>query len=148
MFHTVIMTTRNALTTVIKKERDSKSKDDLRNISLTPFISKLVENLIYDRLIEHWGHKMDSGQCGGRKGYSVLIYLVKISPDIVLRISVDLLKIWLLIKNPHFCPILVKRDGNESTKTEYHYDNWTIIENSLLLANISASLIFFGTCFH
>ena len=62
--------------------------------------------------------------------------------------KIDLLKIWLLIKNQHFCPILVKLDGNESTKTEYHYDNWTIIENSLLLANISASLIFFGTCFH
>ena len=63
--------------TVIEKEKDPKSKDELRNISLTQFISKLVENLIYDLLIEKWGDKLDSGQFGGRKGYSVLIYLVK-----------------------------------------------------------------------
>ena len=32
--------------TVIEKERDPQSKEQLRNISLTLFISKLVENLI------------------------------------------------------------------------------------------------------
>ena len=64
--------------TVIEKETDPKSKEDLRNISLTQFISKLVENLIYDLLIEQWGEKLDSGQFGGRHGYSVLLYLVKL----------------------------------------------------------------------
>ena len=47
--------------TVIEKEKDPQSKDDLRNISLTLFISKLVENLIYDLLIEKFGDKIDTG---------------------------------------------------------------------------------------
>ena len=38
---------------------------------------KLVENLIYDRLIAIWGEKIDSGQFGGRKNHSVLLYLVQ-----------------------------------------------------------------------
>ena len=58
--------------TVIEKEKDPQSKDDLRNISLTLFISKLVENLIYDLLIENFGDKLDTGQHGGKKKHSVL----------------------------------------------------------------------------
>ena len=54
---------------VIEKEKDPKTKDELRNISLTLFISKLVENLIYDLLIKVFGDKIDSGQHGGRKKY-------------------------------------------------------------------------------
>ena len=64
--------------TVIEKERDPKSKEQLRNISLTLFISKLVENLIYDILMKHFGDKIDTGQHGGRKKYSVLLYMVKL----------------------------------------------------------------------
>ena len=64
--------------TVIEKIRDPQTKDDLRNISLTLFISKLVENIIYDLLMNNFGHKIDAGQHGGRKGYSVLLYLVKL----------------------------------------------------------------------
>ena len=63
--------------TVIEKEKNPQSKNDLRNISLTLFISKLVENLIYDLLLEQFGDKIDTGQHGGRKKYSVLLYLIK-----------------------------------------------------------------------
>ena len=63
---------------VIEKEKDPKSKDELRNISLTLFLSKLVENIIYDFFIEIFGNKIDSGQHGGRAGYSVVLYLIKL----------------------------------------------------------------------
>ena len=64
--------------TVIQKITDPKTKDDLRNISLTLFISKLIENLIHDMLIDIFGDKIDPGQHGGRKKHSVLLYLVKL----------------------------------------------------------------------
>ena len=37
--------------TVIEKQKDPQTKEQLRNLSLTSFISKLVENLIYDLII-------------------------------------------------------------------------------------------------
>lgn len=64
--------------TVIGKVNNHEAKGDLRNLSLTLFISKLVENIIYDLLIEEWGHKIDSSQFGGIKGYSVTLYLIKL----------------------------------------------------------------------
>ena len=63
--------------TVIGKKTDPEEKGDLRNLSLTLFISKLVENIIYDLLIARWGEKIDGAQHGGRKGYSVTLYLIK-----------------------------------------------------------------------
>lgn len=63
---------------VIEKVKDPQSMDDLRNISLTLFVSKLAENLIYDLLMNIFGHKIDPGQHGGREKYSVLLYLVKL----------------------------------------------------------------------
>ena len=57
---------------------------DLRNISLTLFISKISENIIYDLLLTHMGKNIDSAQFGGRKGYSVLIYLIKLV-DFILK---------------------------------------------------------------
>ena len=64
--------------TVIAKKIDPENKDDLRNLSLTLFLSKLIENIVYDLLIESWGDKIDSAQYGGRKGYSVTLYLIKL----------------------------------------------------------------------
>ena len=64
--------------TVIEKMNDPKSKDDLRNISLTLFLSKLVENLIFDLLMTKFGDKIDPSQHGGRQKYSVLLYMVKL----------------------------------------------------------------------
>ena len=63
--------------TVIPKISNPENKGDLRNLSLTLFISKIVENIVYDLLISCWGHKIDSAQFGGRKGYSVTLYLIK-----------------------------------------------------------------------
>ena len=63
---------------MISKITDPNDKGDLRNLSLTLFIAKLIENIIYDLLMEQFGDKIDSGQFGGRKGYSVTLYLIKL----------------------------------------------------------------------
>ena len=65
--------------TRIRKIAEPQDRGDLRNLSLTLFISKLCEkNIIYDLLLSHWGHKIDSAQYGGRAGYSVTLYLIKL----------------------------------------------------------------------
>ena len=70
--------------TVIAKKTDPEDKGDLRNLSLSLFVAKLIENLIYDLLLEQFGHKIDSSQFGGRKGYSVTLYLIKLV-DFILK---------------------------------------------------------------
>ena len=65
---------------------DPKDKGELRNLSLSLFISKLIENLIFDLLIESWGQKIDKSQFGGRKGYSVVLYLIKLVDFILLNL--------------------------------------------------------------
>ena len=70
--------------TIIPKSTEPENKGDLRNLSLTLFISKLVENIIYDLLLEHIGQKIDSSPFGGQKGYSVTLYLVKLV-DFILK---------------------------------------------------------------
>ena len=72
---------------VIAKIYDPQDKGDLRNLSLSLFISKLIENIICDMLIENWGHKIDSSQFGGRKGYSVVLYLIKLVDFILLNLD-------------------------------------------------------------
>lgn len=64
--------------TVIAKKVSPEDKGDLRNLSLSLFLSKVIENIVCDLLLECWGHKLDSGQFGGRKGYSVTLYLIKL----------------------------------------------------------------------
>ena len=68
---------------ILEKINDPKEKGDLRNLSLTLFVSKLVENIVYDLLLKKWGDKIDPGQFGGRKGYSVLLYLIKLTDFIL-----------------------------------------------------------------
>ena len=63
---------------VIPKVEAPTERDELRNLSLMLFVSKVVENVIYDLLLQYWGHKIDSAQHGGRQGYSVLLYLIKL----------------------------------------------------------------------
>ena len=70
--------------TVIAKKSNPDDKGDLRNLSLTLFLSKLIENIICDLLLEQWGQKIDSAQFGGRKGYSVTLYLIKLV-DFILK---------------------------------------------------------------
>ena len=64
--------------TVIAKINEPENKGDLRNLSLTMFISKLIENIIYDLLLKEFGQKLDGAQFGGRRGYSVTLYLVQL----------------------------------------------------------------------
>ena len=45
--------------TVIEKITEPNDKGDLRNLSLTLFISKLIENIVYDLLIQQFGEKID-----------------------------------------------------------------------------------------
>lgn len=73
--------------TVIGKTNNPEDKGDLQNLSLTMFISKLIENMVYDLLLEQWGHKIDSAQFGGRKGYSVTLYLIKLVDFILLNLD-------------------------------------------------------------
>ena len=82
---------------VIPKINEPENKGDLRNISLTLFVSKLVENIIYDLLISHWGNKIDAAQFGGRKGYSVTLYLIQLVDFILKNLEKSKLVILCLI---------------------------------------------------
>ena len=79
------------------------SEDDLRNISKTPFLSKVYESFIAGWLLPIIQPFLDPGQCGGLKGLSVTHYLIKLldfvhstwdkrQPHAVLAACVDLSK--------------------------------------------------------
>ena len=55
-----------------------QSEDDLRNISKTPFLSKVYEAFIAGWLLPIIQPYLDPGQCGGLKGLSVSHYLIKL----------------------------------------------------------------------
>ena len=55
-----------------------KSEDDVRTISKTKFLSKVLESLIYDRLLPVVEPFLDPGQCGGLSRTSTSHYLVKL----------------------------------------------------------------------
>ena len=63
-------------TIVIPKVNPPTSKDDLRNISLTPFLSKCFEGQVVIWLWESIKHKWDPGQFGSRKGSSTAHYII------------------------------------------------------------------------
>ena len=44
----------------------------------------MIENVVCDLMIESWGHRLDSAQFGGRRGYSVTLYLIKLV-DFILK---------------------------------------------------------------
>ena len=80
-----------------------QSEDDLRNISKTPFLSKLYESFIAGWLLAIIRPYLDPGQCGGLKGMSVTHYLIQLlhfvhsawdmrQPHAVLAACVDLSK--------------------------------------------------------
>ena len=52
--------------------------DDLRNISGTPFFSKLYESFLSAWLLPFINPFLDPGQCGGLKGSSISHYLIKL----------------------------------------------------------------------
>ena len=80
-----------------------QSEDDLRNISKTPFMSKVYEAFIAEWLLPIIQPYLDPGQCGGLKGLSVSHYLIRLlhfvhsawdkrQPQAVLAACVDLSK--------------------------------------------------------
>ena len=80
-----------------------QSEDDLRNISKTPFLSKLYESFVAGWLLAIIQPYLDPGQCGGLKGLSVTHYLIQLlhfvhsawdmrQPHAVLAACVDLSK--------------------------------------------------------
>ena len=121
-----------------------QTEDDLRNISKTPFISKLYEAFIAGWLLPIIEPYLDPGQCGGLKGLSVTHYLIKLlhfvhstldkrQPHAVLAACVDISKAFnrvdhsLVIQDlydmhtpPWLLNILVSYLSNRSMILEYH----------------------------
>ena len=83
---------------VIAKKIDPESKGELRNLSLSLFVSKVVENVICDLLMKCWGHKIDGSQFGGRKGYSVTLYLIKLEDFILSNLEKSVLYLKVPLK--------------------------------------------------
>ena len=87
MFNKIIQTADWPLTWKIehafplhKTENPSQvsSEDDVRTISKTSFISKLLENLLCDWLLPIVEPYLDPGQCGGLRKSSINHYLIKL----------------------------------------------------------------------
>ena len=62
--------------TPLQKTTDPISEDDLRIISLTPYLSKVYEQFVMGWLLEYVSNKLDWGQYGGKKGSSISHYLI------------------------------------------------------------------------
>ena len=58
------------------KPQQAESESDLRIISLTPFLSKTFERIVFDWLVQFVGSKMDWSQYGGIKGSSSSHYII------------------------------------------------------------------------
>ena len=54
------------------------SEDDLRTLSKTQWLSKVLENILGDFLLPIVDQYIDPGQCGGLKNSSISHYLVKL----------------------------------------------------------------------
>ena len=71
-------------TIVIPKKTPPSSKDDLRNIGLTPFFSKAFEKILVEWLWDCVKSKWDGGQFGSRPGSSCTHYIIYLV-DFILR---------------------------------------------------------------
>ena len=61
----------------LKKVANPDTEDQLRIISLTSYLSKVMEMYVVQWLMEYVGDKLDWGQYGGEKGSSISHYLVE-----------------------------------------------------------------------
>ena len=64
--------------TPIPKVHPPKCEDDLRNISCTPFCSKVYEAFLSDWLLPIVQPHLDPANCGGLKGSSISHYLIRL----------------------------------------------------------------------
>ena len=71
--------------TPIAKVAVPETEDDLRPISLTPFFSKVTEQVIVKWLLHYIGDKMDFRQYGGIKGNSICHYIIEFINFILLN---------------------------------------------------------------
>ena len=62
----------------IAKVPNPLTEDDLRPISLTPFMSKVTEHFVVNWLLQYIEDKIDCRQFGGQKGNSVNHYLIEL----------------------------------------------------------------------
>ena len=60
----------------LKKVPEPKSEEEVRIISLTPFLSKIYEKFVVEWLLLHISDKLDIHQYGGRKGSSINHYMI------------------------------------------------------------------------
>ena len=60
----------------LEKTTNPKTEDDVRIISLTPFLSKIFEKFVVEWLATYISDKIDVNQYGGRKGSSTSHYLI------------------------------------------------------------------------
>ena len=60
----------------LKKTTNPESENDLRIISLTPFLSKVYEKFVVDWLTIYIADKIDPNQYGGKKGSSINHYMI------------------------------------------------------------------------
>ena len=71
--------------TPIAKVAVPESEDDLTPISLTPFFSKVTEQVIVKWLLYYIGEKLDFRQYGGTKGNSISHYIIEFINFILLN---------------------------------------------------------------
>ena len=64
--------------TPIPKQHPPTTEDDLRNISCTPFFSKVYEAFLSDWLLPIVQPYLDPANCGGLKGTSISHYLIRL----------------------------------------------------------------------
>ena len=60
----------------LKKKENVQSEDDIRVISLTPVLSKIMEQFVIEWLMIYIGDQIDLSQYGGKKGTSTAHYLI------------------------------------------------------------------------
>ena len=105
--------------TPLKKVPHPVTEDQVRIISLTSYLSKVMEQYVVLWLLEYVGDQMDWGQYGGEKGSSISHYLIEFVnfilynqdmniPHAVLAVLIDYAKAFNRIDHSKIITILSK----------------------------------------
>ena len=99
-------------TVVLSKTKTTLPKDenDLRTISKTQWLSKVLENIIGDYILPVIDQYIDPGQCGGLKNTSISHYLVNV---------LDFIQCTLDKSTPH-CVVLSSQDLSKAYNRGSH----------------------------